>query len=114
MKNGMLTIIEIAAREDGGHGLQSQSGRTECWEDGWIAVPDELVDAANACCGYCRLDIRDGGLVGLTPTAMPEPPAPEPTEEDKLREQVAALEGQLTDTQLALCDVYEMLEGGTV
>ena len=27
----MLTIIEIKAREDGGHGLQSQSHRTECW-----------------------------------------------------------------------------------
>ena len=38
----MLTIIEIKAREDGGHGLQSQSHRTECWLEGWIAVPPEL------------------------------------------------------------------------
>ena len=29
-----------------------------------------------------------------------------------LREQVATLEGQLTDTQMALCDVYEALVGG--
>lgn len=29
-----------------------------------------------------------------------------------LREQVEGLETQLTDTQLALCDVYEMLTGG--
>ena len=29
-----------------------------------------------------------------------------------LREQVAGLEAQLTDTQLALCDVYELLTGG--
>ena len=29
-----------------------------------------------------------------------------------LREQVEGLETQLTDTQLALCDVYELLTGG--
>lgn len=29
-----------------------------------------------------------------------------------LREKVATLEGQLTDTQIALCDVYEALVGG--
>ena len=29
-----------------------------------------------------------------------------------LREKVATLEGPLTDTQMALCDVYEALVGG--
>ena len=29
-----------------------------------------------------------------------------------LREKVATLEGQLTDTQMALCDVYEAIVGG--
>ena len=29
-----------------------------------------------------------------------------------LREQVEGLETQLTDTQLALCDMYELLTGG--
>ena len=29
-----------------------------------------------------------------------------------LRKKVATLEGQLTDTQMALCDVYEALVGG--
>ncbi len=33
-------------------------------------------------------------------------------ENEKLREQVAALETQLTNTQMALCDVYELLVGG--
>ncbi len=33
-------------------------------------------------------------------------------ENAELRAQVAALEGQLTDTQLALCDVYELVSGG--
>lgn len=33
-------------------------------------------------------------------------------ENEELRGQVATLEGQLTDTQMALCDVYELLVGG--
>ena len=78
----MLTIIEIAAREDGGHGLQSQSHRTECWLEGWIAVPEELTETAWASGGYCELDIQDGVLVGITPTERPPEPEPEPTVED--------------------------------
>ncbi len=33
-------------------------------------------------------------------------------ENAELRKQVAGLEAQLTDTQLALCDVYELVSGG--
>lgn len=33
-------------------------------------------------------------------------------ENKELRERVQATEAQLTDTQLALCDVYEALMGG--
>ncbi len=33
-------------------------------------------------------------------------------ENEALREQVESLEGQLTDTQMALCDVFEMLVPG--
>ena len=40
----MLTIMELKAREDGGHGLQSQSHRTECCLEGWVAVPEELAE----------------------------------------------------------------------
>ncbi len=39
-------------------------------------------------------------------------PAQLAQENEELRGQVATLEGQLTDTQLALCDVYELLVGG--
>lgn len=84
----MLTIIEIEARADGGHGLQSQSHRTECWLEGWIAVPPQLEKVAWDCCGYCELDIRNGVLVGLTPGQVPEPgsaPEAEPTELERLR-----------------------------
>ena len=33
-------------------------------------------------------------------------------ENEQLRAKVESLEGQLTDTQMALCDVYELMEGG--
>lgn len=33
-------------------------------------------------------------------------------ENEKLKEQVMLLETQLTDTQIALCDVYELMLGG--
>lgn len=93
----MLTIIERQAREDGCHGLQSQSHRTECWLEGWVAVPEELAEAAWACGGYCELTLdEEGNLTGLTPTQRPEAPEPEPTAEERLRADVdylAALQG---------------------
>jgi len=67
----MLTIIEIEARPDGGHGLQSQSGRTECWLEGWAAVPKELEQAVWACGGYCELTLKNGRLTGVTPIPLP-------------------------------------------
>ena len=92
----MLTIIELEPRADGGHGIQSQSHRTECWLEGWVAVPEELTQAVWDCGGYCELTLEDGRLVGITPTEKPEPPAPEPTQAERLRADVdflAAVQG---------------------
>lgn len=103
MRNNQLTIIEIEAREDGGHGLQSQSGRTECWMEGWIAVPENLADEVWDTGGYCDLDIQDGVLVGITPR---EKPVPVPTTE----EQIAELKSQLesTDYQIIKCSEAQL------
>lgn len=85
----MLTIIELNARPDGGHGLQSQSHRTECWLEGWVAVPQELTQAVWECGGYCDLTLdKKGNLTAITPKERPEPEEPEPTEEEKLRSDV--------------------------
>jgi len=85
----MLTIIEIEARADGGHGLQSQSHRTGCWLPGWVAVPEELTQAAWDCGGYCQLTLnKRGELTGLTPIDRPAPVDPEPTEAERLRADV--------------------------
>lgn len=87
----MLSIIEIKARADGGHGLQHQSHRTACWLEGWVAVPPQLEEAAWSCKGFCDLTIQDGVLVGLTPGQIPEVETPEqsePTEMEQLRADV--------------------------
>ena len=68
-----MTIIEIQARSDGGHGLQSQSGRSACWLDGWVEVPQHLESAVWGTLGYCDLGIQDGVLTGITPGTPPEP-----------------------------------------
>lgn len=127
----MLTIIEIKDREDGGHGLQSQSHRTECWLEGWLAVPPELEQTAWDCAGYCDLDIQDGKLVGLTPRERPPKPEPEPqppSAEERLglleealaqtdETAIALFESQAAQESIdaqqddALLDIYEMLGG---
>ena len=63
----MLTIIEIQARPDGGHGLESQSHRTENWMG-----------------EGCELVIEDGKLVDLIPGEIPPPPESPPTDTEVL------------------------------
>lgn len=84
----MLTIIEKKADETGRHGLQSQSHRTQCWLEGWLAVPEELAQLAWESGGYCDLTVKKGVLTGLTPTEKPAQSEPEPTETERLRADV--------------------------
>ena len=97
-----MTIIELDSRNDGGHNLQSQSGRESCWLDGWIEVPAHLEAAVWDTLGWCDLQIEDGKLVGITPTERPEPepqPTPEPTQLDRVEAQ-ATYTAMMTDTLL--------------
>ena len=89
-----MTIIEKNKGSNGAHGLQSQSDRTECWLDGWIAVPDHLEDKAWETRGWCDLDIRDGVLVDIIQTTRPEP-EPQPTPTPSYEERLAALESAM-------------------
>ena len=94
-----MTIIQIEALDTGQHPIQSQSGRTSCWLDGWVEVPEHLESAVWDSLGWCDLDIQDGVLVGITPTERPEPePEPETphTELEQLRADIdflAAMQG---------------------
>ena len=85
-----MTIIQIEPLETGQHPIQSQSGRTSCWLDGWVEVPAHLEADVWATVGYCDLQIEDGRLVGITPTERPEPEPmiPTPTEMEQLRADV--------------------------
>ncbi len=82
-----MTIIQLEALENGQHQLQSQNGREECWEEGYITVPPELEAEAWNCLGWCDLELKDGVLVGITPTEQPEIklPEPEPTMAERNR-----------------------------
>ena len=82
----MLTIIKREADGQGRHDIQSQSHRTECWEEGYIAVPPRLEADVWACMGWCELVIEDGVLTGITPTERPPEPEPEPTVEERLND----------------------------
>jgi hypothetical protein len=105
-----LTIIEIATNEDGGHGLQSQSGRKQCWLDGWAAVPDSLSQAVWDCSGYCDFTIGpDGWVDSVTPGTIPPDPDPQPVK-PTLADRVSTLESALSETDETAIALYESLE----
>lgn len=110
----MLTIIS-KEQINGLHPIEAQSSRTSVWLDGYIVAPEHLTNKVWETCGYCDLIIDENGeLVDITPTERPTPelPTPTPTTDERittLEADNAALTQQLTDTQLALCDVYEAL-----
>ena len=66
-----MTIIKILADENNQHSLESQSHRTECWLDGYIAVPQELEKKAWNSLGFCDLVIEDGVLTDILPKEIP-------------------------------------------
>ena len=102
-----MTIIEINARENGSHNIQSLNGAVKVWEDGYIEVPAHLHDAVWATLGWCDLQIEEGNLVGVTPTERPEPPDPEPKPPD-LTQQYAAAMRAYAATSTTIPDAYSL------
>jgi hypothetical protein len=64
-----MTIVKIEPQPEGLYLIQSQSHRTEVWEEGYVAVPPGLEDKLNG--GWCELTIEDGVLTGVTPATGP-------------------------------------------
>lgn len=86
-----MYIIAIEPLENNLHLIESQSHRKSVWMDGYIEIPSELVEEVVATDGYCDLIIKDGVLVGVTPTEKPEPePIPEPEEETTVWDELDA------------------------
>jgi len=104
MNDKMLTIIQAEAPESGMHGLQAQSGRTESWLEGWLAVPEELEAEAWGCGGWCDLILEDGELVGITPRERPPLPEPEPTAQEDNDAMLADHEYRLILLELGLTE----------
>lgn len=66
-----MTIIKIEKLYSGQHTLEMQSGRTECWLDGYIAVPQKLEEKVWSCKGFCDIVINDGLLTDIIPKEIP-------------------------------------------
>lgn len=98
-----MTIIEISAREDGFHNLQSQSGRASVWEEGYIEVPTHLESAAWDSMGYCELQITDSVLTGITPVDPP-PPDLEPLKQQRIAQSKTDLAAYLESRPLQWTD----------
>lgn len=79
-----MMIIKTEATETGLHLIQSQSHRTECWLDGYVAVPQELEIEVMQCNGYCDLTVENGTI-----TSFVAQPDLIPTEEDVITEPTA-------------------------
>ena len=97
-----MLIIKIEPQESGQHLFQSQSHRTKCWEDGYVAVPPERESEIVGCLGYGDLTVEDGKFVDFVP--RPELiPTPEedttPTQLDRVEAQVTYT-AMMTDTLL--------------
>lgn len=101
----MSAIVNIKTRN-----MEYQSHRRypENWNgEGWFPVPPELEAQARASCPYCKLDVKDGVLVGVTPLERPAPDL------DTLRAaKLAELSGACKAAIVAGCDVT--LTDGTV
>ena len=97
-----MTIIEINAHEDGSHNLQSRNGAVRVWEDGYLEVPAHLEAKAWESLGWCDLviDEETGALTDIIPAKKPEPPEPEPSETELLRQKVAELQNQILTMRL--------------
>lgn len=80
----MKTMMEVQALENGAH--RNQSGDFAEIPDGYIEVPESLMDAYTAAVPFMDLTIEDGVLTGITALPKPEPEAitPPPTVEERL------------------------------
>ena len=91
-----MLIIKIEARDSGQHLLQSQSHRTECWLDGWVAVAEEREREIMGCRGYGDLIAEDGKFVDFTPNPelIPTPEEAESASEGATWDEMAAAIGE--------------------
>lgn len=100
-----MLIIKINQEDESGqHQIQSQTGKTECWFEGWIAVPENLEHKVWGCLGYCDLVIEGDTLIDIIPREAPET-------EETTASKIKALKAQLeaTDYKIIKCSEYQLM-----
>lgn len=91
-----MTIIEIAALENGAH--RNQTGTFAAIPDGWAAIPVGMTIPDTF--PFVGITVNNGVVSSMTAGTIPEPePAPtlEPTQLDRIEAQVAYT-ALMTDT----------------
>ena len=95
-----MTIIEIAALENGAH--RNQSGATVC-PDGWAVVPPELLKAWEATAPFAEISVDGNTVTEIVPVAPPAEPEPEPEQD--------TTEQRLSDIEDALIELAAIIAG---
>ena len=96
-----MLIIKIESNDNGQHLFQSQSHRTSCWLDGYIAVPEDLKKTVFECKGYCELIIEDNVLTNIIPrTDLMPVKTVKPTAQDDMDAMMVDHEYRLTLLEL--------------
>lgn len=90
-----MTIIEIAALENGAHRNQTVSELTELPE-GWAVIPDELLEIWDAAKPFVSVTASDGVVTELTAGEAPPPDEEEP-EPDTLEQRISDIEDALIE-----------------
>lgn len=110
----MSAILELKTNR-----VESQSHRDypTVWNDeaGWVAIPLEFEKVAVANAPYISVQFADDNrtITAITPTERPEPESPIPDPIPELQKENEELKKQVTDAQLALAELYElMMQGG--
>ena len=98
-----MLIIKIESNDNGRHLFQSQSHRTSCWLEGYIAVPTEFEKTVFECKGYCELIIEDNVLTNIIPrTDLMPVKTVEPTAQDDMDAMMVDHEYRLTLIELGV------------
>lgn len=100
-----MIIVKVDS-ENNFHPFESQTGRDECWIDGYIQVPKTLERALENSGGFCDLFIENGALVDIIPRLdckLDIPPAPL-TREDEIDALLIEQEYRLTLLELGVSE----------
>lgn len=107
-----MHIIQIQNIEGTGfHSIEYQEGRTKCWQEDYIEIPEFLVPQVIECGGHCDLAIQDGVLVNIIPVPHPPRPVPEPTELELAQQDITDLQLGAIEQGQAMTDLELMLLG---